>query len=230
MNRKWFAIAALIVAAISLLSVASCGDPQTLQSIAVSPGTVTFGSSTSSVQSDTGLTTQLRAVGTYLHPPVTKDITTQVIWASSDAQMITVDSTGLITVTGQVCGTGTIVSATVNTNKDGSGVSSSGAIVTGSMTADVTCPTGSGSGSGPALTLTFAGNGSGTVTFSPTGLTCSSPTPCVSEFISGTVVTLTAAPSTGSTFGNWLNCDTPPSTNPCTVTLTGNETVTATFN
>jgi hypothetical protein len=229
MNRKWLAVGALIIAAMSLLGIASCGDPQTLQSISIQPGTETFGATNIPVGQDAGLTVQLRALGSYLHPPVTKDITNQVTWTSNDTQMVTVNSTGLATATGETCG-GTLISATVNTNKDGSGVSSSGAIVTGYMTANVTCFTSSGSGTGPALTLTFAGNGSGTVTSSPTGLSCSSPAPCVGEFPSGTEVTLNAAPDSGSTFGNWLNCDTPASTNPCAVTLTANETVTVTFN
>jgi Divergent InlB B-repeat domain/Bacterial Ig-like domain (group 2) len=229
MNRKWFAIAALIIAAISLLIISSCADPQELVSISVQPTTETFGASNIPVNLDAGLTVQLRALGSYLHPPVTKDITNQVTWASNDTQMVTVNSTGLATATGVTCG-GTLISATVTTNHDGSGVSSSGAVVTGYMTANVTCFTGNGSGSGPALTLTFAGNGAGTVTSSPTGLSCSSPSPCVGEFPSGTEVTLTATPNSGSKFGNWLNCDTPASTNPCTVTLTANETVTVTFN
>jgi Bacterial Ig-like domain (group 2)/Divergent InlB B-repeat domain len=229
MNRKWLAVGALIVAAISLLSIASCGDPQTLQSISIQPSTETFGATNIPVSQDAGLTVQLRALGSYLHPPVTKDITDQVTWTSNDTQMVTVNSTGLATATGKTCG-GTLISATVNTNKDGSGVSSSGAIVTGYMTANVTCFTSSGGGSGPALTLTFAGNGAGTVTSSPTGLSCSSPAPCVGEFPIGTEVTLTAAPNSGSTFGSWMNCATQASTNPCMVTLEANETVTVTFN
>jgi hypothetical protein len=116
----------------------------------------------------------------------------------------------------------------VNTNKSSGGISSSGAIVTGSMTASVVCFT--SSGSGPALTVTFAGAGTGTVTSSPTALNCTSPTACLDQFTSGTTVTLTAAPNTGSAFGSWLNCDTSASTNPCMVTLTSNRIVTATFN
>lgn len=229
MSRKWFALAALIIIAISLLSVSSCGDPQELVSIAVQPGTETFGASDIPVSADAGLTVQLRALGTYIHPPVTKDITNQVTWTSNDTQMVTVSSTGLATATGGTCG-GTLISATLQTNADGSGVSSSGAIVTGYMTANVTCFTSSGSGSGPALTLTFAGNGSGTVTSDPAGLSCNCCEPCVGEFPTGTVVILTAAATGSSSFGGWTNCATQPSTNPCMLTLESNETVTVTFN
>jgi len=52
--------------------------------------------------------------------------------------MVTVDANGLITATGNACG-GTIISATVTTNHSSGNVSSTGALVTGSMTANVVC-------------------------------------------------------------------------------------------
>lgn len=227
MNGKWLSTAVLAAVAALLLGVNSCGRSQELVGIQVEPASQTFGASTIPVIDDAGLQVQLRVLGTYIHPPVTKDITSEVTWTSNTPQMITVDSAGVITVTGAACG-GTIISATVNTNKSSGGISSSGAIITGSMTANVVCFT--SSVAGPALTVTFAGAGSGTVTSSPTALNCTSPTACVAQFTSGTPVTLTAAPNSGSTFASWLNCDTAASTNPCMVTLTSNRMVTATFN
>ena len=129
MSRKWFSITVLIIAAIVLLSVSSCGEGQQLVSIAIQPGVETFGAADTPVIDDAGATVQLRALGTYVHPPVTKDITDQVTWASNTPAMVTVNSTGLITVTGGPCG-GTLISATVQTNADTSGLSASGAIVT----------------------------------------------------------------------------------------------------
>jgi hypothetical protein len=73
MSRKWFSIAALIIAATSLLSVSSCGDPQELVGITVQPGSVTFGAANIPVSADAGLTTQLTALGTYVHPPKYSD-------------------------------------------------------------------------------------------------------------------------------------------------------------
>jgi hypothetical protein len=141
--------------------------------------------------------------------------------------MVTVDSAGLLTATGQSCG-GSLVSATVTTNNSGA-VSSTGAIVTGYMTANVVCFTGSGGGgSGITLTVTFQGNGTGTVTSSPLGLSCAS-SPCAGSFASGTPVTLTAAPTNGSTFGSWLGCDS-VSNLVCTVNLTTDRVVVVTFN
>ncbi len=232
MNRKWVCIAALVTVAIALLSVSSCGSPQELVSISIAPGTETFGAPNIPVAADAGLTVQLRALGTYVHPPVTKDITDQVTWASNDTQMVTVDSTGLVTATGQTCG-GTLVSATVTTNADASGLSASGAIVTGYMTANVVCfvsTTGGGGGGEPTLTVSFAGGGVGIVTGTPSGFSCASTdVTCITSFPTNTTVTLTAAPVGTSVFGGWAGgCSGMASV--CTFLLQNDTTVTATFN
>lgn len=231
MIRKWLILTVLVAIAAVILNLSSCGRDQQLVSIQVQPSTETFGDSNTPVIDDAGLQVQLRALGTYIHPPVTKDITSQVAWTSNTPQMMTVNSSGLLTVTGFSCGA-TLVSATVTTNTSAGGISSSGAVVTGFMTGSVTCftSTGGGGGSSPVLTLTFLGNGSGTVTSSPAGLSCASPSPCVAQFNTGTAVTLTASPSGTSQFGTWVGCDSPGTTNPCTVTMTSNRTVTVTFN
>jgi Divergent InlB B-repeat domain/Bacterial Ig-like domain (group 2) len=227
MKAKWFGTVALILVAISLLSVSSCGDPQELTSIQVQPTTETVGASNIPVPADAGLQVQLRALGTYIHPPVTKDITSQVTWSSNDTQMFTVSSTGLMTATGVACG-GTLVSATATTNSDGSGVSSSGAIVTGSMTANLVCYTGGAGGGEPILTVNFLGSGTGTVTSSTSGFNCESEFfSCEDSFPSGTTVTLTATPVAPSTFGGWSGGCTGTST--CVLVLQANTTVTAAF-
>lgn len=219
MIRKWFGLA--LVCAIGIL-VLSCGDPQELVSIAIQPGSETFGSSNIPVSLDAGLTVQLRALGSYLHPPATKDITDQVTWATDDAQMVTVNSTGLATATGQVCGTA-LISATETTGHNGSGVSSSGAAVTGNMTVNVTCFT----GTGPTITVDFVGTGTGTVSSTPSGLGCSAT--CTGSFPTGTPVTLTAVVTTG-TFGGWAGCDSTSGTACIINSLTNDITVTVTFN
>jgi hypothetical protein len=231
MNGKWWSIVVLVAIAGLLLGVNSCGHSQQLVSIQIQPPLETFGASNIPVQDDFGLTVQLRALGTYIHPPVTKDITSQVTWASNDTQMMTVDSTGLLTVTGVSCG-GTLVSATLQTNTSAGGLSSSGAIVTGYMTGNVVCFTSSGGGGSgsPVLTVTFGGNGSGTATDSAQAISCATPTPCAFLVASGTALTLTATPAGASVFGSWAGCDSANNINPCTLTLTGNRTVTVAFN
>ena len=76
-----------------------------------------------------------------------------------------------------------------------------------------------------ALTVAEAGTGTGTVSSAPAGITC--PSTCNANFASGTAVTLTAAPATGSTFAGWSTpCE---GTGTCVVTVTAATTVTATF-
>jgi hypothetical protein len=221
MIRKWFGITALIVTATTLLSLSSCGRSQELVSIQVQPTGETFGASNIPVSQDAGLQVQLRALGTFVHPPVTKDITSQVTWASNDTQMMTVTSSGMLTATGFNCGA-TLVSATATTNADPAGLSAFGAIVTGYMTGSVVCFT----GTGPTVTVTFGGLGSGTISSSPAGLGCSST--CTGSFPTGSNVTLTAVPN--GTFGGWAGCTINSGTTCTLQNLTNNVTVTATFN
>ena len=69
------------------------------------------------------------------------------------------------------------------------------------------------------LSVGTAGTGSGTVSVSPKAAT----------YAKGTVVTLTATPKTGSTFAGWSGGAAGSATS-VKVTITGNTTVTATFN
>jgi uncharacterized repeat protein (TIGR03803 family) len=68
------------------------------------------------------------------------------------------------------------------------------------------------------LTVTKAGSGNGEVTVSP----------AASSYAAGAIVTLTAAPASGSTFAGWSGDGSGPTTR--TVTMDGNKSVTATFN
>jgi len=76
------------------------------------------------------------------------------------------------------------------------------------------------------LTVNKAGTGSGSVTSSPPGIDCGAT--CSATYTSGTVVTLTATPASGSTFTGWSGCDTVSGTT-CTVTMSAARSVTASF-
>jgi hypothetical protein len=76
------------------------------------------------------------------------------------------------------------------------------------------------------LTVTKAGTRTGTVTSSPAGINCG--TTCSANFASGSVVTLTAKASTGSTFAGWSGACS--GTGTCKVTMTAAKSVAATFN
>jgi hypothetical protein len=223
--RSWLFRWAVVAGILACLgSGLSCAHDQELQSIEVQPTTETFGASNIPINLDAGLAVQLRALGHYIHPPVTKDITNQVTWSSNDVQMFTINSTGLLTATGNVCG-GALVSATVQTNSSVGGQGSSGAIVTGTMSANVTCFT--GASTSVVLTITFLGSGKGTVTVLPSGFICSAT--CGIPFAPGAgPITVTAA--AGGTFGGWTNCPSATGT-VCTISsITNNMDIDATFN
>ncbi len=76
------------------------------------------------------------------------------------------------------------------------------------------------------LTVVKMGGGSGTVTSNPSGITCGNT--CSANFLNGSSVTLTATATGGSTFAGWGGACS--GTGACTVTMNGNQTVTATFN
>ncbi len=77
-----------------------------------------------------------------------------------------------------------------------------------------------------ALTVSRSGSGSGSVASSPGGISCG--TTCSTSVASGTTVSLTASPVSGSTFAGWSGggCT---GTAGCTTTVTADTSVTATF-
>ncbi len=85
--------------------------------------------------------------------------------------------------------------------------------------------TGTGVTANFILTISKSGSGSGTVT--ATGINCGSD--CKQAYSSGSSVTLTASASSGSVFSGWSGggCS---GTGNCTVTMSADTTVTATFN
>ena len=90
---------------------------------------------------------------------------------------------------------------------------------------DGVCRSGNGGGTEFPLTITLGGNGTGNVTSSPAGIDCGAM--CSEQFASGTMVTLTAMPESGSTFAGWSGpCG---GMEPCTVTVDAATTVTANF-
>jgi subtilisin-like proprotein convertase family protein len=78
------------------------------------------------------------------------------------------------------------------------------------------------------LTVTVRGSASGTVTSSPTGISCSTGSTCTANYTNGTTVTLTEAPGSGASFKQWGGACSGTATT-CMVTMTANQSVTATF-
>jgi hypothetical protein len=199
-----------------LLSVAGCARETRLTQITLQPGAETFLTPNPNVQ------VHFTAFGTFIHPPAMRDITGEVTWTTDSPQLLTVAG-GVVSPTGAGCGVATV---TATSNKD---TGSSENIVVGNATvtvndpSDPACP----GGSTPSVTLTLLVTGNGTVTSSPAGISC--PGTCAAPFPANTSITLTPTPGGGSSFGGWQNCPT-TSGSSCIVTLTANESVTATFN
>jgi len=78
-----------------------------------------------------------------------------------------------------------------------------------------------------ALSVSKAGSGIGTVTSNPVGISCGNK--CSSNFVRGVTLALTAAADFGSSFAGWsgAGCS---GTGTCSLTITSDQTVTATFN
>ena len=209
MKRKYFglAVGALLIAG-TVLSLPSCGHDQKLQSITISPAAVTY-------QSPQSVSAVLKAYGTYIHPPATKDISAEVTWATDVPDMLVLTP---LTDGEQVGPNGACGIADVSaTAPEGTG--GAGNIVVGyaTMTIDGSQPTCPGASSTDGeVVVTPAGTGIGTVVSSPTGITCPG-TACGALFTPGTV-TLTATAGASSTFGGWQQCPT-PSSNQCTLTV-----------
>lgn len=107
--------------------------------------------------------------------------------------------------------------------------STSGTTCTVDMTSSTTVTaafTGSGT-TNYTLTVAKSGSGSGTVASSDNSISCGST--CSASYASGSTVTLTATPASGSVFGSWAGC-TSSSGNTCSVSMSAAESVTATFN
>jgi hypothetical protein len=129
MHQKLFGIATLLLAAIALLNLSSCAHSQQLVGISLQPsgGFVFEGYNAAG---------QFTALGSYIHPPETKDITDKVVWSLDIANFGTVTN-GLVTYTRtDGCGSGQ-VTATFTQN-DGNVVVGS-APVSGANNSNPSC-------------------------------------------------------------------------------------------
>ena len=100
MSCKWFSILVLVATATLLFSESSCAYNQHLESIQVTPNPVVF--------QGVGAQVQFTALGTYIHPPETKDITSQVQWRIDISYLATINSSGVAVAT-SVCGAGNVI-------------------------------------------------------------------------------------------------------------------------
>jgi hypothetical protein len=212
-RMKCFLGAALALTATSWWS---CGQDHKLVAIEVQPsGGFDFATPNPAAQGD------FTAIGTFVHPPGTADITNQVVWKTDIPQLLTLDK-GVVSPTGAGCGVAN-VSASLN---------SGGNFVVGYSTVTVNDPTNAlcpgGSPTLGVVSVTLAGAGTGTVNSAPAGITCPATT-CIAQFTVGATVGLNAVPGAGNTVA-WAGCAT-VSGNACSIVVPkGTINVTATFN
>jgi len=117
-----------------VVGLSSCGHDQQLVSIAVQPSSGFF-----LTPNSVGII-QLTALGTYIHPPETKDITDKVTWASDVSGVVTVSPSGAVSTSGTGgCGIANVTATYVTNNPSGNVVTGS-ATITVHNTAIPICP------------------------------------------------------------------------------------------
>jgi uncharacterized repeat protein (TIGR01451 family) len=119
-------------------------------------------------------------------------------------------------------GVGILVSVAAGTYSNSASADSTMVAVTASgATAPVTVT------AAPMLTVARSGAGSGSVSSDVGGIDCGST--CSASYATGSQVTLTATPATGSAFAGWSGGSCQGSGSTCLVTVSSDTTVTATF-
>jgi hypothetical protein len=210
MKRRYIglAIGALVMVA-AVLSFPSCGHDQKLVSITIQPTTFTFLTQAGKEQ--------YTATGTYIHPPSTKDVTSQATWKVDDG--VVHMNAGLVSPDPLLgCGGGTISASLPEGTGGSSNIMIGYATVTVDNPSDPLCP-----GGGKLATLAVGVVGSGSVTSLPAAISC--PATCIATYSVGASVLLTANPASVT----WANC---PgfSGNTCVITIpAGGTAVSATF-
>jgi hypothetical protein len=206
MNRKWFSILALIAAATFFINLSSCGFNQHLVSIQVVPPGVTFNS--------VGSSAVFKAMGTYEHPPQTKDITDIVTWSVDSQNLVSITDTSLVTAL-SICGSGNLYASFYDSPNQVTG----SAFITGGGAGTAAC--------NQAILTVVITNPGGSITDSTGVIKC--PGVCSADYTLGSTIGLTATLGPGQTAVAWTNCNDGSSATTCDVTLNVDTTVTATF-
>jgi len=230
MKRKYVGLAlGALLAVGGALSLPSCGHDQKVVGLTITPTTSTF-PEPGFTPPPPNPTQQYTATATYIHPPATKDVTSQATW-KIDNGVATVTA-GLVTAapppagspagTPGPCGVAD-VSASVPEGTGGSGnVVIALATVTVDDPSNVLCP-----GGGKLATLAVGVIGAGTVSSVPADINNCSQTggTCIATYAVGASVLLEAS----SIPVTWGNCPTATG-NTCVITIpTGGTAVSATF-
>ncbi|HLX83742.1 MAG TPA: hypothetical protein VKR59_07580 [Terriglobales bacterium] len=227
-NYIWLALGGLVALG-AALALPSCGHDQKVVSLTITPTTSTF-PEPAFTPPPPNPTQQYSAIATYIHPPATKDVTSQATW-TIDNGVATLTSPGVVSATlppatappgtPGPCGVADI-SASIPEGTGGSGnVVIALASVTVNDPSNILCP-----GGGKLATLAVGVVGAGTVTSLPTAISCTATGgTCIAVYSVGASVLLTASQLPVV----WANCPGSSGTT-CVVTIpTGGAAVSATF-
>jgi hypothetical protein len=124
MTRGHLRLVVVACTIFALLLLPGCGFKRQLVAISIIPDTVNI--------IGPGISVQFKAIGTYIHPPDSRDITTSVAWQSAAPQIVSITSGGLAT-SGVVCGTNITITATGHSDPH----DSSSGIIVGTAAASV---------------------------------------------------------------------------------------------
>ncbi len=127
MKRSYIGLAMVVLVTVAaLLAFPGCGFDRRLVSITINPpGASIVGP---------GVVVNFQAIGNYIHPPDSRDITTSVVWTSAAPQVIDIVSNTGVATSGIACGTAITITATWYSNPQ----TRTGAVVVGTAAVDVT--------------------------------------------------------------------------------------------
>src|SRR5258706_1011667 len=163
------------------------------------------------------------ALGNYIHPPDTRDITAKVTWKTDVPNLLVINGGVVSPQPGNVCG---IADVTASMSEGGNLVIGTATVIVNDPT-NTNCP--GGSQTQGVVTVALAGNGTRSATSSPAGIDCPSKA-CGAQFNIGDTIVLTATPGVNSTFGNWVGCDETNGTTCSVLVKQGSLGLTLTFN
>jgi hypothetical protein len=215
MHERWLRCALGAALVFTVMTSLSCMHERKLVSITIHPLAFTFPTPDPSAQ---GVFT---ALGNYIHPPDTRDITDQVTWKTDVPQLLQINKGVVSPQPGNVCG---IADVSASMNEGGNLVIAYATVIVDDPTNPL-CP----GGSQTKGVVTVAIAGSGTVASSPAGISCPAQS-CGAQFNVGDTIVLTGTPTGTSTSVSWSGCDSVNGTTCSVLVQTGSIGVTATFN
>jgi hypothetical protein len=115
---------ALIIVA-TLLTFPSCGFDRKLVAITINPS--------GAIITGPDVAVHFQALGSYIHPPDTKDITNSVVWTSAAPQVVSIISNTGVATSGTACGINITITATAYSNPQ----NQTGSVVVGTATVTV---------------------------------------------------------------------------------------------